>query len=180
MYTKLVEFNDFFGKKRKQEVHFNLTSHEVFKLLPEFQALFAWTEKVGIQDPDSATETSEVIEFYNYVEEILLAAWGVPDADGLHFRKGGVYDFKESAQFHELMAQFVANPGEANRLVDGLMPKDLQEIVKTADANLAELAKSGEAPDALQARIDALLAEKAEREANPVITPVVAGGTVAG
>lgn len=180
MYSKLVEFDDFFGKKRKQEVHFNLTSHEVFKLLVEFQAVFAWTERIGEQDPDAVTDTAEVIEFYNYIEDILLAAWGVPDADGLYFRKGGVYDFKESAQFHSLMADFVSNPGEAQKLVDGLMPKDLQAIVKTADANLAQLAKSGEAPDALQARIDALLAEKAEREQNPVTTPVVAGEVVAG
>lgn len=181
MYSKLAEFDDFFGKKRKQEVHFNLTTHEVFKLLVEFQAIFAWTEKMENADPDGVTDTSEVIEFYNYIEQILLEAWGVPDADGLHFRKGGVYDFKESALFHSCMETFVSNPSEAQKLVDGLMPKNLQEVVKTADANLAALAKSGEAPDVLQAKIDQLLAEKAERElAGPVTTPVVAGEVVAG
>lgn len=175
MYIKKIEFLDFFGKKREQEVHFNLTSHEVFKLLVEFQAIFEWTEKMKDRDPDGPTDTAEVIEFYNNVEEIILAAWGQPDPDGLHFRKGGVYDFKESALFHKCMQMFVENPKEANELVDGLMPKDLQEIVKRADANLAELAKSGEAPEALQAQIDALLAKKAAADAGSTVTPIAPG-----
>jgi len=175
LYIKKIEFLDFFGKKREQEVHFNLTSHEVFKHLVEFQAIFEWTEKMKDRDPDGVTDTAEVIEFYNNVEEIILAAWGQPDPDGLHFRKGGVYDFKESALFHKCMQMFVESPKEANELVDGLMPKDLQEIVKRADANLAELAKSGEAPEALQAQIDALLAQKAAAEAPSTVTPIAPG-----
>lgn len=175
MYIKKIEFLDFFGKKREQEVHFNLTSHEVFKLLVEFQAIFEWTEKMKDRDPEGRTDTAEVIEFYNNVEEIILAAWGQPDPDGLHFRKGGMYDFKESALFHKCMQLFVEDPKQANELVDGLMPKDLQEIVKRADANLAELAKSGDAPDELQARLDALLAEKAAREGSASVTPIAAG-----
>lgn len=177
MYTKKVQFNDFFGKKREAEVHFNLTSHEVFKLLVEFQAIFAWTEKMKDRDPDGVTDTAEVIEFYNYVEEIILAAWGSPDADGLHFRKGGVYDFKESALFHSCMQMFVEDPKAANELVDGLMPKDLQEIVKRADANLAELAKSSEAGDQdLAKQIQQLQALQAQQAAGQsAVTPIAPG-----
>lgn len=176
MYIKKLEFNDFFGKKREQEVHFNLTSHEVFKLLVEFQAIFEWTEKMKDRDPNGVTDTAEVIEFYNNVEEIILAAWGQPDPDGLHFRKGGVYDFKESALFHKCMQLFVEDPAEANKLVDGLMPKDLQEIVKRADANLAELAKSGDIGDEdIQKQIDALLAKKRAVEGQSTVTPITPG-----
>lgn len=175
MYIKKIKFEDFFGKTREQEVHFNLTSHEVFKLLVEFQAIFEWTEKMKDRDPDGKTDTAEVIEFYNNVEEIILAAWGQPDPDGLHFRKGGVYDFKESALFHKCMQMFVEDPKQANELVDGLMPKDLQEIVKRADANLAELAKSGTAPENIQAQIDLLLAQRAAAEGNTAVTPIAPG-----
>jgi hypothetical protein len=175
LYIKKIEFDDFFGKKREQEVHFNLTSHEVFKLLVEFQAIFEWTEKMQDRDPNGKTDTAEVIEFYNNVEEIILAAWGQPDPDGLHFRKGGVYDFKESALFHKCMQLFVEDPAEANKLVDGLMPKDLQDIVKRADANLAELAKSGSAPEDLQAKIDELMAQKAAADAGTTVTPITPG-----
>lgn len=177
MYNKLITFNDFFGKERKQEVHFNLTTHEVFKLLVEFQAIFTWTEQMEAADPEGETDTAEVIEFYNHIETIILEAYGVPSADGLHFRKGGVYDFKESALFHSCMEMFVAKPSDAQALVDGLMPKNLQEIVKSADAGLAELAKSGTAPDALQAKIDALMAQ---RDAQQTTTPVVQGEVLVG
>jgi hypothetical protein len=175
LYTKKVKFADFFGKEREATVHFNLTSHEVFKLLVEFQAIFAWTEKMKDRDPDAVTDTAEVIEFYNYVEDIILAAWGEPDPDGLHFRKGGVYDFKESALFHNCMQTFVENPAEANQLVDGLMPKDLQEIVKRADANLAELAKNPDNDADLQKQIDLLLAQKAAQQSAPAVTPIAPG-----
>lgn len=179
MYIKKIEFLDFFGKKREQEVHFNLTSHEVFKLLVEFQAIFEWTEKMKDRDPDGPTDTAEVIEFYNNVEHIILEAWGQPDPDGLHFRNGGRYDFQESALFHKCMQLFVEDPSEANKLIDGLMPKDLQELVKRADANLAELAKSGEAPDAIQAQIDALLAKKQASEGQTSVTPITPGAIAA-
>lgn len=175
MYSKKVVFNDFFGKRREEEVFFNLTSHEVFKLLVEFQAIFAWTEKMKDRDPDGVTDTGEVIEFYNYVEQIILEAWGVPDPDGRYFRKGGVYDFKESALFHKCMQMFVEDPKQANELVDGLMPKDLQEIVKRADANLAELAKSTDAGDQdLAARIAELQMLQAQ-QAPPSVTAITPG-----
>ena len=178
MYTKKVQFKDFFGKTRTQEVHFNLTSHEVFKLLVEFQAIFEWTEKMKDRDPDGVTDTAEVIQFYNNVEEIILEAWGQPDTDGLYFRKGGKYDFKESALFHHCMQMFVEDPRQANELVDGLMPKDLQEIVKRADANIAELAKNPDTDEDLRRQLELLQAQVAARQAGgPEIntTPISPG-----
>ena len=180
MYTQNVEFDDFFGKKRKQEVHFNLTEHEVFKLLVEFQAIFEWTDKMQKQDPDAETDTREVIEFYNNLEEIILASWGVPDPDGLHFRKGGVYDFRESALFHSCMKMFVEDPAMANKLVDGLMPKGLQEMVKKADANLAALAKDPNTTEDMAAELERLRAQVADRM--PAVSEIApgAGQTVSG
>lgn len=170
MYKKNIPHTNFAGKPRNQEVQFNLTEHEVFKLLVEFQAIFEWQKKLE-DNPDGQTDTAEVIEFYNNLEEILLSAYGELDESGDHFRKAGRYEFSESSKFHACMKMFVEDPSEANKLLDGLMPKGLQEMVKKADANLAELAKNPDSSDELKLEIERLRARQRELEANSNTTP---------
>lgn len=141
MYTKMIPHKNFRGKVRNQEVNFNLTEHEVLKLMVEFKAIFDWQERLEAREPDAETPTEEVMEFYTNFEEILLAAWGELDESGDHFKKGGVYEFRESSLFHAAMKLFLEDQAEANRLLNELMPEGLKDIVKAADDNLAALAK---------------------------------------
>jgi hypothetical protein len=96
VYTKTVPFKDFKGKPRNEVVHFNLSEREVFKLLPELQAVFHWMDSNKEADPRELG-VDEVRDFYNEFEAILLEAWGIPSEDGQHFRKSERYDFEESA-----------------------------------------------------------------------------------
>jgi hypothetical protein len=160
MYTKTIPHKNFKDKVRNQEVQFNLTEHEVLKLLVEFKAIFEWQERLEARDPDAETDTAEVIEFYNNFEDILLAAWGELDESGDHFKKGGVYEFRESSLFHAAMKLFLEDQSEANKLIDGLMPKGLKDLVIAADSNLAVLAKNeGANSPAVNAEIARLTAE---------------------
>lgn len=158
MYTKMIPFKNFRDKPRNKEVQFNLTVHETLKLLVEFQAIFKWQEELEKRDPEAETDTAEVIEFYNNFEDIILAAWGEMDESGDHFRKGGVYDFRESALFHHTMELFLKDQAELNRFLNAIMPEGLQDVVKAADANLAELAKNGD-NEAVNAEVARLQAE---------------------
>lgn len=172
MYTKMIQHRNFAGEPRNQKVQFNLTEHEVFKLLVEFKAIFDWQEKIKDRDPNAETDTLEVIEFYNNFEEILLSAWGELDESGDHFRKGGRYDFKESSVFHAAMKLFLENQAEVNNLLNGLMPDGLQDLVKAADANLAELAKQSDGSNpAIDAEVARLRAELAAAKGDqPAVT----------
>lgn len=158
MYTKSVPFTDFHGKPRNQKVNFNLEEREVFKLIVEFQAIFDWQESIKDED-ERILDIVEVRAFYNNFEEILLSAWGEPSEDGLHFRKAGRYDFEESKLFAAYMKMCVEDQREANALLDGLMPKGLQDMVKKADANLAALANDPNASESLQAEVARLRAQ---------------------
>lgn len=163
MYTKKVPYRDFKGNPQNEVVNFNLTEHEVFKLLVEFKAIFDWQDSIKDQDLRSL-DTVEVVEFYNNLEEILLSAWGELSDDGKHFRKGGRYDFQESALFHQCMADFVSDPESANKLIDGLMPKGLQDLVKKTSANALKVASDPEATPETQAQVAQLRARLAELE----------------
>lgn len=163
MYTKQIPFKDFLGNPRNETVHFNLTETEVFKLLVEFKAIFEWRD--SLKGDVRELETEQVVEFYNSFENILLEAYGVPSPDGMYFRKGGRYDFEESALFNACMVEFVTNPEETTKLVDGLMPKDMENLVRKADDSLAEAAKNS-SDEQLKAELNRLRAQLAEQQ-NP-------------
>ncbi len=165
MYTKSVPHKNFLGKPKTQVVHFNLTTHEFFKLLVEFKAIFDWQDRLKDADPDEVTDTAEVIAYYTNFEEILLSAYGVPDESGDHFRKAGRYDFAESSLFHACMEMFVSDPMETSKLVDGLVPENLAELIKKLDANTVALLANEETPEAIRAELEKLRAREAERQA---------------
>lgn len=164
MYSKQIPFKDFKGNPRNQTVHFNLTEREVFKLLVQFKTVFEWRDSIAGDDVRTL-DTAEVVEFYNAFEEILLSAYGVPSDDGLHFRKSGRYDFEESALFAACMILYVTEPEQTNELIEGIMPKDMEAIVRKADSKLLEAAeKSGD--EAMKAEIARLRAQIASEDAN--------------
>jgi hypothetical protein len=78
--------------------------------------------------------------------------------DGLHFRKGGKYEFEESALFNACMMLFVTKPEEAVKLIEGIMPKELFDMVQNADP--AQLAAATNAKTAdMEAEIARLRAQ---------------------
>lgn len=134
MYTITVPFTDYRGKSRSMEVNFNLDAREVFKMLPELKSVFDWLETNRDSDPRELT-TEEVSQFYTNFENILLEAYGEMSEDGLHFRKGGRYEFEESALFNACMVLFVTKPDQTVKMLEGILPKELFDMVKNADAN---------------------------------------------
>lgn len=167
MYTKSVPFRNFKGKPANQVVNFNLTEREVFKLLPQLQAIFEWKETLkGRGTADLPTE--EVIEYYNNFETVLLEAWGEPSEDGMYFNKGGRFEFEESALFAATMLMFVTDPEETSKLLEGIMPKGLESVIDKATKNLADFDKKLESlgtSDETQVHVDSLKAKIAELEA---------------
>jgi len=106
-------------------------------MLPELKAVFDWMESNKNSDPREL-EVEEVRNFYNDFEHILLEAWGEMSADGLHFRKSGKFEFEESALFNGCMIMFVTQPKETAKLLEGILPTDLFELVQNANPEQVE------------------------------------------
>ena len=140
MYTKKVPFTDFKGQPRTMEVNFNLTIFQAMKLFREFTVITEWQESLA--GPERSLRSEEVMEFYSAFEEILLSAWGEPSEDGLHFKKGGRYDFEESALFSATMLMFLTDPPEAIKFIEETFPKDMEKLAKQVDTNTAKLLAS--------------------------------------
>jgi len=134
LYTLTVPFKDYKGNQHNTPVSFNLDGREVFKMLPELQSVFSWLESHKDAKPRDLS-VEEVSKFYTDFEGILLEAWGEMTEDGLYFRKGGKYEFEESALFNACMIKFVTEPQETVKLLEGVLPTELFDMVKNADAS---------------------------------------------
>lgn len=142
MYKLNVSYTDYKGTAKRADVTFNLDGREVFKMLPELKSLFEWIEANREEEPREL-DIEEVRTFYNNLEGVILEAYGEMSEDGQHFRKAGRFEFEESAAFNACMMLFVNAPKEAVLLLEGIMPKELMDRVKNADANqVAEVSDS--------------------------------------
>lgn len=154
-----VPYKNLDGKPRNATLYFNLFEREVFKLLVEFQFVFGWLEARGKAAPDDVLDSVEVVEFYNNFEEIVLSAYGKPVEDGEEFDHSGRYAFEQSARFNGLMVMCLKDPTQTTKLVNGLMPEGLAELVKTADANMVAAVANAETPEAIRDQIEKLRAQ---------------------
>ena len=170
MFSTTVPHKNYRGHTRTPTVTFDLSTHEFLKLLVEFKAIFDWQDRVAKRNPEEETPTEEVIEFYTTFEEIILASWGELDESGDHFRKGGVYDYRESSTHQEVMVMFLKDQDKLNKFLEKLMPEGLQDLMKATEANLAKLSEQAKAggdkiPAGLENEVDRIRRELAEAEA---------------
>jgi len=157
LYTKTVPFHDYNGKARNLPVHFMLEAKDVFKLFVELNAVLNWREGLSEGDPRDLTN-EEMVEFFNNFEVILLESWGVPSADGLEFDRTGKYSFEQSKLFAAFMELLLSDITEVNSLLEKIMPKGLEEIVKKQAASLEQLKATNAGDPAIQAEIARLTA----------------------
>jgi hypothetical protein len=160
LYTKSIPLKNLYGAPKNVTVHFNLYEREVIKLIPKFKALFEWQESVSQEDLRNL-DPVEVIEYFNIVEEVLLESYGTPAKDGMSFDKSDRYIFEDSVTFNAVMMMFLTDPEEIGRFLDGVMPKDMLEMVKQAEGSLEKLEAMTENEE-LKAEIARLRAEASQ------------------
>lgn len=163
MYTKSIPFKDVDGKACNETVNFMLFERDVFRLLPQLKAVFDWQDSMKGEKRELTTE--EVVEFYTNFEEILLAAYGKPSADRKSFNRGNRYEFEETALFNACMVEFITNPQETGKLLDDILPKGMEDLVRKADDNLAKASSETKDED-MQAEIARLRAQLQQQNQN--------------
>lgn len=157
MYTMQVPYKDLDDKPRgKCTLHFNLFVPDVIKMAGTFQTLFRF---MNDNSDERLLSMDEKLDFYNALETVILEAWGEPSEDRLRFSKSGRYDFAESVMFAAAMTAMASDPAQAIKLIEGIMPKDLAEIIKNTEVNLQNLEGNPETPEALKAEIAKLRAQ---------------------
>lgn len=160
MYKINVPYHTYTGKAGNKTVHFMLETKDVFKNYVELNDLFTWRDELGNQTPRDL-EPHELVTFFNNFETILLAAYGVPSADGEVFDRTDRYNFEQSAVFSAFMDMLLSDIAMVNQILIDIMPKGMEEMVKKQVASLEGLKEQAakESDPAARAAADARIQE---------------------
>jgi hypothetical protein len=115
MFKHTVEYTDFNGTERKEEVYFHLSLPEVTRLEAEIGKPIAdYTKEL--------TANQDMKKLLDFLEKVLLNAYGRKTSDGKSFIKNKALreEFEYSQAYAEIFEQLLTNPELARRFGEGV------------------------------------------------------------
>lgn len=142
MITKEVNYVDFKGNVRNEELCFNLTQVEMVEMgfdLPE-----DIRKEVG-DDPSNITEETAINLLSKlgekgvmaFLKTIILKAYGVVSEDGRRFEKSEKIskEFSETVAFDNLMIDLLSDDEKASGFINALIPASIADKIPNNQAN---------------------------------------------
>lgn len=116
MLKKTVIYKDFDGKKRSDELYFNLTEPEIVRLDVTYKG---GLEKF-VKQLDPEERPHEVLELF---ERVIRTSYGEKSEDGRYFLKDpeAVAMFMQSASYSALFMELIQDADTAAGFVNGLI-----------------------------------------------------------
>ena len=110
MFTHTVEYVDFNGNSREEKLHFHLS-------LPEVTRIEAEIGKSLEDHIKELTTNNRLKDLLDFLEKMLLTAYGEKTEDGKSFRKNAeIRDmFEHSQAYAEIFEQVLTNHGLARK-----------------------------------------------------------------
>lgn len=117
MYKITKKFEDFNGVEKEQDFYFNLSKADILKM--------ELSEEGGMDKRlDRLVKTKDMKEAIKVFEGLLLMAYGVKTDDGRFVKNDQVRaEFASSAAYSEIYFELATNPEEAQKFVEGVIPK---------------------------------------------------------
>ena len=138
MYVKTVEYEDYDGNKRKEDLYFHLTEAELFRT--QVSTVGGFEELV-----ERIIKTRNVPELMKVFEDLIHKSYGVKSPDGKRFIKNEEVwnEFYESEAYSVFFMELLQNDVEAAKFVNGVIPKRLRDQMSNEDieANKKKLAE---------------------------------------
>lgn len=123
MLKKPIKFVDYNGVPREEVFYFNLSKVEVTEMEVSVNGgLTQYLEKIV-----AAQDQGQIIALF---KELILKAYGEKSPDGRRFMKSPEITraFAETEAFTELFMEFATNADAAAAFVEGILPKDMNQI----------------------------------------------------
>ena len=143
MYKKMIKYTDYDGNEREEPFYFNLNKAEVVKWEGMTNGgLRKLMEKI-IQTIDQAA-------LITIFEDIIGKAYGEKSPDGKFFRKTPeiLENFKSTEAYSNLFMELASSDEAASEFINSILPEELLEAARQAEAEEAEKAEGGEAAPA--------------------------------
>lgn len=130
MLKKTITYTDFDGNDRTEDFYFNLTTAELMDLELSRPGGFSEYITAIINAKDITTLISE---FRNLID----ISYGVKSPDGKRFIKTTevLEEFKQTQAYSDFYMTLATDSKAGSEFINGIMPKDLLDKAKTAQAN---------------------------------------------
>ena len=123
MYAITKKYEDFNGVEKEETFHFNLTKADILKM--------ELSEDGGMDKRlDRLVKTKDMKEAIKVFEGIMLMAYGVKTDDGRFVKSEEARQrFISSAAYSEIYFELATNPEEAQKFIEGVVPKMEQSSI---------------------------------------------------
>jgi len=136
MLKKTVNYEDFDGNLRSEDLYFNLTKTELIDIameLPE-NVTETMSEEGDKLDEGAALKMIEalggkgVIEF---IKKIVLKSYGIKSEDGRRFIKNEqiTTEFSETLAYDTIVTELLTDDKKASEFVNAVIPKDIVDKI---------------------------------------------------
>lgn len=119
MLAKEIEFEDYNGNKRKQTFYFDLSKAELLEMdICTVGGLQQYVNRI--------ISTENGPELFKLFKSLILKAYGVKEADGIHFTKSEELStqFSQTPAYSVLMMELVTSADATEQFLRGVAPMD--------------------------------------------------------
>lgn len=138
MLKKTVNYVDFDGNERTEDLYFNLTRTELVEMSMDLPDGFS--ESFG-NDPSKIDENAAAAKLvetlgnkgiFDFVKQLLLKAYGIKSPDGRKFEKSKEIseDFAQTLAFDTILMDLMSDDKEAANFINNIIPAAANEQVK--------------------------------------------------
>ena len=140
MIKKTITYEDFNGDKQTEDHYFHMSKTELINTEMSYEGGLSTILPELIKEGNAA----RLLEMF---QSIIRKSYGKRSEDGKRFIKDpeATEEFMQSQAYDALFTELVTSPDAASQFVQGIIPKDLLDIVEGAEqqkqVNSAELLK---------------------------------------
>ena len=145
MIKKTIEYIDFDGNKRIEDLYFNMTKSELLEFsfnIPDATSdAIPDSNNVDVEEAGKKlVEKIGMVGILNFVKDLVFKAYGVKSEDGRRFIKSEQLstEFTQTIAYDEFLMGLFENAEKANEFISAVIPAD---IVKHIPANAIKAVK---------------------------------------
>lgn len=130
MVKKTIEYEDYNGNKIKDDFFFDISPAEAIEMETE--------QHGGLgENLKKMANTNNIPELMKFFKEFVLRSYGVKSPDGIRFIKSPqlAQEFTETKAYSELFVELLTDHNALAAFVNGVLPKNLKEIVAKVEAD---------------------------------------------
>lgn len=140
MIKKTVNYEDFDGNKRTEDLYFNLTKFEATEFaldLPDDITNEVTKEGVDATNMESVSRIVQKLGgkgIIDFIRKLVLKSYGIKSEDGRRFEKSEKIstEFSQTMAFDNLMMELLTDDDEAAKFLNGVIPADLANAANGA------------------------------------------------